>query len=162
MVGGIARTERYKGYRFDVGGHRFFTKVPVVEQLWRSMLGNDLRSTERQSRILYDGRFFAYPLRIGDALRNLGLVESAIAFASYLRAGISPRRPADTFEETLIRSAVESDATVEVDLDDDDEDDMGEVTREFVGVAEDESDWEALFEEAERNVLRELKDKRSA
>jgi protoporphyrinogen oxidase len=99
MVGGIARTERYKGYRFDVGGHRFFTKIPMVEQLWSDMLGEDLRITDRLSRIFYDEKFYAYPLQIGNTLRNMGVVESAAACLSYLRAGLTPKRKADTFEE---------------------------------------------------------------
>ena len=102
-LGGIARTEQYRGYRFDVGGHRFFTKVPVVEQLWRDMLGDDFRTADRMSRIFYDGKFFAYPLQIGNTLRNLGLTESVRALASYLRAGLAPRRRADTFEEWVSR-----------------------------------------------------------
>jgi protoporphyrinogen oxidase len=98
-VGGIARTEVFKGYRFDVGGHRFYTKVPQIERLWHEMLGDDFRLTERLSRIHYGGRFFRYPLRIGNTLRNLGALESVAAVASYLRAGLTPRRPAETFEE---------------------------------------------------------------
>jgi protoporphyrinogen oxidase len=100
-VGGLARTERYRGYRFDVGGHRFFTRIERVERLWRGMLGGDFLTTERLSRILYDGKFFAYPLQVGDTLRKLGPVESARAVASYLRSGLSRRGRAETLEEWI-------------------------------------------------------------
>src|SRR5689334_19839717 len=63
QVGGIARTVEYKGFRFDIGGHRFFTKVAAVNELWHAMLGDDLLRRPRLSRIFYRGRFFAYPLK---------------------------------------------------------------------------------------------------
>ncbi len=97
-VGGLARTEIYKGYRIDVGGHRFFTKVPEVEALWREVLGDDLLTRPRLSRIYYDRKLFAYPLRLGDALEKLGLPESARIVLSYLRSRVFAYRPEDTFE----------------------------------------------------------------
>ncbi len=60
-VGGISRTETYKGYRFDIGGHRFFTKVPEVQALWYEVLGDDFIKVPRMSRIYYDGKFFNFP-----------------------------------------------------------------------------------------------------
>src|SRR5262245_27414608 len=72
IVGGIARTAEYKGFRFDIGGHRFFTKVRAVENLWREILGPDLIERPRLSRIYYDGTYFDYPLKAGNALRGLG------------------------------------------------------------------------------------------
>ena len=63
-VGGISRTETYKGYRFDIGGHRFFTKVGEVEAIWKEILGNDFIQTPRLSRIFYDGKFYDYPLAL--------------------------------------------------------------------------------------------------
>ena len=76
-VGGISRTETYEGYRFDIGGHRFFTKVGEVEALWHEILGDDFVETPRLSRIFYDGKFYPYPLQLGQTLRNLGALESA-------------------------------------------------------------------------------------
>jgi protoporphyrinogen oxidase len=70
VVGGIARTVQYKGYRFDIGGHRFFTKVAPVESLWNEILGPELITVPRLSRIHYDGTFFDYPLHAGNALRG--------------------------------------------------------------------------------------------
>src|ERR1700724_4657585 len=71
-VGGLAQTVEYKGCRFDIGGHRFFTKVPAVRELWRSMLGADFLTRPRLSRIFFDGKFFDYPLKPANALFNLG------------------------------------------------------------------------------------------
>ena len=97
VVGGIARTVNYKGYRFDIGGHRFFTKVGLVEQLWREVLGEDLIRRQRLSRIYYRGKFYYYPLRALNALWNLGLWETARCVASYGWAKLFPRRPEDDF-----------------------------------------------------------------
>lgn len=99
QVGGLARTVEYKGYRFDIGGHRFFTKVDAVQRLWRSMLGPDLLVRPRLSRIYYAGRFFDYPLRAGNALRGLGVINALRVLASYLWVQIRPIRPELTFED---------------------------------------------------------------
>ncbi|MGB7377273.1 MAG: FAD-dependent oxidoreductase, partial [Rivularia sp. (in: cyanobacteria)] len=75
-VGGISRTEKYKGYHFDIGGHRFFTKVQEVQDLWYEVLENDFIKTPRMSRIYYQGKFFQYPLSAFDTLQKLGISES--------------------------------------------------------------------------------------
>src|SRR5215469_2056303 len=75
-VGGISRTARYKGFHFDIGGHRFFSKSQEVENFWTEILPNDMLERPRSSRIFYRGRFFSYPLKAGEALRKLGLFES--------------------------------------------------------------------------------------
>jgi protoporphyrinogen oxidase len=94
VVGGISRTVEREGWRFDIGGHRFFTKIERVAAFWRGVLDEDeFLLRPRRSRILYRGRFFAYPLRPGDALRNLGIVEAFRCVASYAWARIRP--PAD-------------------------------------------------------------------
>src|SRR6266851_8861879 len=72
LVGGISRTESYKGYRFDIGGHRFFTKIGEVEKFWHDVLGTDFITRPRISRIFYEGKFFDYPLKAMNALSNLG------------------------------------------------------------------------------------------
>ena len=96
-VGGLARTAEYKGYRFDIGGHRFFTKVTLVEQMWREVLGDDLIRRSRLSRIYYQGKFYYYPLRAFNALMNLGIWETALSMASYLRARMFPKKPEPDF-----------------------------------------------------------------
>ena len=102
VVGGISRTVTWEGYRFDIGGHRFFTKVTAVREMWREMLGDDLLVRDRLSRIYYRGRFFHYPLRPMDALFGLGPVEAARVFASYLRARLAPHADERTFEQWVV------------------------------------------------------------
>src|ERR1700704_5409072 len=92
-VGGLAQTVEYKGFRFDIGGHRFFTKVTAVSDLWRSMLGADFLKRPRLSRIFFDGKFFDYPLKPADALFNLGVVQSIAILASYVWVKVRPVRP---------------------------------------------------------------------
>ena len=75
-VGGIAKTVEFDGYRFDLGGHRFYTKLEPVQRLWQEMLGSELLTRPRLSRIYYRDRFFNYPLRAQDVFRGLGVVES--------------------------------------------------------------------------------------
>jgi protoporphyrinogen oxidase len=102
QVGGIARTEIYKGYRFDIGGHRFFTKVEEVEQLWYEILGDDFIKVPRLSRIYYQNKFFDYPLSFFNTLSNLGPLTSALIVWSYFKAKLQARinRPdPQTFEE---------------------------------------------------------------
>jgi protoporphyrinogen oxidase len=98
QVGGIARTVEHQGFRFDIGGHRFFTKIEIVSRLWHSMLGDDFLTRPRVSRIYYHGRFFDYPLKPLNAFRNLGLVTSVKVVLSYLWVKLFPVEPEDTFE----------------------------------------------------------------
>ena len=98
-VGGIARTETYKGYHFDIGGHRFFTKIEEINRLWHEMLGEDFLKVGRMSRIYYRGRFFNYPLGFANALMNLGLVESSLIMLSYLKAQIWSHPQEENFEQ---------------------------------------------------------------
>ena len=97
VVGGLARTVPYKGYLFDIGGHRFFTKVAAVERLWREILGDDLLTRSRLSRIYYNGKFFSYPLKPINAVRGLGLRESLRCIGSYGWARLCPALPEDSF-----------------------------------------------------------------
>jgi protoporphyrinogen oxidase len=98
-VGGISRTESYKGYHFDIGGHRFFSKSKEVEDFWTEILGDELLERPRSSRIFYNHQFFSYPLMAGEALRKLGIFESALCMLSYLQAKISPIKNPKNFEE---------------------------------------------------------------
>jgi len=98
VVGGLARTVRYKGFLFDIGGHRFFTKVSLVEQMWREVLGPDLLARSRLSRVYYRGKFFQYPLEPLNAVIGLGPAESLRCALSYLRARLAPRKPEDDLE----------------------------------------------------------------
>ncbi|MGE0408983.1 MAG: NAD(P)/FAD-dependent oxidoreductase [Amphiplicatus sp.] len=98
-VGGIARTEIYKGFRFDIGGHRFFTKVPEVEALWREICGDDLLTRSRQSRIYYRGKFYSYPLKLFNALINMGPIEATHIMLSYVKRRLKPVPVEENFEQ---------------------------------------------------------------
>ncbi|HXI39417.1 MAG TPA: NAD(P)/FAD-dependent oxidoreductase [Bryobacteraceae bacterium] len=101
VVGGLARTVEYNGYRFDIGGHRFFTKLPQIEKIWKDVLGEDLLVRPRLSRIFYRGKFFQYPLEPLDALIGLGPVEALRCLASFARARLAPSLPEDDLETWL-------------------------------------------------------------
>ncbi len=103
LVGGISRTDQYKGYRFDIGGHRFFSKSDEVNRLWHEILGPDQFLTrKRMSRIYYDRRFFHYPLKPLDALTKLGPVRSARILLSYVLARLRPIKPERSFEDWTV------------------------------------------------------------
>jgi len=98
-VGGISRTVDYKGYLFDIGGHRFFSKSKEVVALWQEILPDDFIARPRLSRIYYNGRFFAYPLKAFEALFKLGILTSAACVLSYAYAKAFPVAQARTFHE---------------------------------------------------------------
>jgi protoporphyrinogen oxidase len=99
MVGGISRTAQYKGFRFDIGGHRFFTKITPVEALWHEMLGEEFISVPRLSRIHYNGKFFDYPLKPFNALSGLGAINAIRIVASYLKWHYQPYPIEENFEQ---------------------------------------------------------------
>ncbi|MCP4262283.1 MAG: NAD(P)/FAD-dependent oxidoreductase [Planctomycetes bacterium] len=99
IVGGISRTINYLGYRFDIGGHRFFSKVSLINELWHEMLGEQFLLRPRLSRIHYDGHFFDYPLKVTNAFLGLGLIETTLVGMSYVKARFAPSLPEDTFEQ---------------------------------------------------------------
>jgi protoporphyrinogen oxidase len=99
VVGGIARTVEFDGYRCDLGGHRFFTKLAPVERLWQEALGEELLTRPRLSRIYYQGTFFDYPLTAKDVVARLGFAESTRSALSYLWGRARRPRNPDTFEE---------------------------------------------------------------
>jgi protoporphyrinogen oxidase len=98
-VGGLARTINYKGFHFDIGGHRFFSKAKAVEDLWTELLPDDLLERPRLSRIYYRGKFFSYPLKASEALWKLGVIESALCLASYAKAKMWPVKDPRTFAD---------------------------------------------------------------
>jgi protoporphyrinogen oxidase len=98
-VGGISRTVQYKDYLFDIGGHRFFSKSKEVMDLWREILPNDFIERPRLSRIYYGGRYYSYPLKAFEALRNLGIFRSALCMLSYAYAKARPIPEPRTFHD---------------------------------------------------------------
>ena len=103
VVGGISRTVVRDGWRFDLGGHRFFTKVPEVEALWHEILPEgDFLLRPRMSRIFYNGKYYDYPLKAMNALRNLGLWEAMLCGFSYVWARIRPPKDEANYENWLV------------------------------------------------------------
>jgi protoporphyrinogen oxidase len=98
-VGGLSRTESYKGYYFDMGGHRFFTKAKAVNEMWQKILAQEFLLRPRLSRIYYRGKFFHYPLKPFNALFGLGLGQAILIGLSFLRWQIFPYRSEETFEQ---------------------------------------------------------------
>ncbi len=99
FVGGIARTVVYHGYRFDIGGHRFFSKSQEIEDLWTEILGEELLTCGRLSRIYYQHRYFDYPLKAGNALLNMGPIETIRCISSYVWARVHPVKHPKNLEE---------------------------------------------------------------
>jgi protoporphyrinogen oxidase len=98
IVGGLSRTANYKGYRFDIGGHRFFTKVQEVDDFWHRVLSEKFRRVPRLSRIYYNQRFFDYPLKPLNAFLNLGPIESLHCVLSFLWSQCFPKKPETNLE----------------------------------------------------------------
>jgi protoporphyrinogen oxidase len=99
LVGGLSRTAQYKQFRFDIGGHRFFTKIGPVQDMWEELLADEFISVPRLSRIHYRGRFFDYPIRAMNALVGLGPFNAAAIAASYLRWHFRPYPVEENFEQ---------------------------------------------------------------
>jgi protoporphyrinogen oxidase len=103
VVGGISRTVQRDGWRFDIGGHRFFTKVRPVEEFWHKVLPDeDFLLRPRMSRFFYDGKFYDYPIKLGNALSNLGLAEAFRCGLSFLWVRIRPPRDRTTLEGYIV------------------------------------------------------------
>lgn len=99
FVGGISRTEEHKGYRFDIGGHRFFSKSQEVEDFWTEIMGDEMLVRGRLSRIFYKGKYFDYPLKAGNALLNMGPIETVRCISSYAWARLFPTRNPQNLEQ---------------------------------------------------------------
>lgn len=101
-VGGISRTVEHEGFRFDIGGHRFFSKSQPVVDLWNEILPDDFIERPRMSRIYYEGKFYSYPLRAFEALGNLGIWRSTLCMASYAKAKLRPNANVRSFEDWVV------------------------------------------------------------
>lgn len=101
-VGGLSRTVEDCGHRFDLGGHRFYSKSEVINETWQEMLPHDFIEVPRRSRIYYGRRFFPYPVELGATLRALGPARSVRILASCVRARLRPRRPEVSFEDWVV------------------------------------------------------------
>lgn len=122
IVGGISKTVNYKGNRMDMGGHRFFSKVPEVNEWWEHMLPmqgalpkDDLKlgrkSTvkkggpnpeksdrvmlrrNRISRIFFKSKFFDYPVSLKmETLMNMGFFTTIAVGFSYMKSVFFKRK----------------------------------------------------------------------
>lgn len=101
-VGGISRTVEHEGYRFDIGGHRFFSKSQQVVDLWNEILPDDFIQRPRMSRIYYEGKFYSYPLRAFEALWNLGIVRSTLCMISFAKVKAFPNKQVKSFEDWTV------------------------------------------------------------
>src|ERR671930_638892 len=99
QVGGIAKTEVRDGYRFDLGGHRFFTKVKEVDDLWHEIMKEEFLKRPRMSRIYWNGKFLTYPLEGMDVIKKLGPVELVRSLFSYLWAAVKPKGKEENLEQ---------------------------------------------------------------
>ncbi|MBY0302503.1 MULTISPECIES: NAD(P)/FAD-dependent oxidoreductase [Sphingomonas] len=103
-VGGISRTVEHDGFRFDIGGHRFFSRSKEVVDLWNEILPDDFIERPRMSRIYYEGKFYSYPLRAFEALGNLGILRSALCMMSFAKAKLLPNRNVKSFEDWTVNA----------------------------------------------------------
>ncbi len=103
-VGGISRTVEHEGFRFDIGGHRFFSRSKEVVDLWNEILPDDFIERPRMSRIYYEGKFYSYPLRAFEALWNLGVWQSALCMASFAKARLLPNKSVKSFEDWTVNA----------------------------------------------------------
>jgi protoporphyrinogen oxidase len=103
LLGGIARTESHNGFRFDIGGHRFFTKVTEVEAMWHEVMGEEMIRVSRSSRIYYRGKFYDYPLNLFNALSNIGPYESVRILLSYIKWQLKRDAPEESFEDWVMK-----------------------------------------------------------
>ena len=100
-VGGLARTAEHKGFRFDIGGHRFFSKSKRIEDFWTEILPDDMLQRPRLSRIFYRGKLFSYPLKAFETLFKLGVLESTLCLLSYVKAQVFPIRDPKSFQDWI-------------------------------------------------------------
>lgn len=98
-VGGISRTVVHKGFRFDIGGHRFFSKSQQIEDLWTEIMPNDMIVRDRLSRIFYKNKYYQYPLEAAEVIDNLGKLEALLCVGSYLKRKIRPVKDVNNLED---------------------------------------------------------------
>jgi protoporphyrinogen oxidase len=103
-VGGISRTVEHNGFRFDIGGHRFFSKSKEVVDLWNEILPDDFIQRPRMSRIYYEGKFYSYPLRAFEALWNLGIFRSTLCMLSFAKAKVFPNKNVRSFQDWVVNA----------------------------------------------------------
>jgi protoporphyrinogen oxidase len=104
FVGGLARTVEFKGHRFDIGPHRFYTKSDAILAMWREMLPEGLITLDRLTRIYHEKRFYSYPIKIRETMKNLGMKRSLKFCTSYLHSRLAPIKPVKSFEDWVVNA----------------------------------------------------------
>lgn len=99
QVGGLAKTLLFKGCRFDLGGHRFYTKIPEVETFYQRVIGNKMQKRNRMSRIYFGGKYYSYPLKIGNVLTQIGILNSVGIVFSYIKRRLNPHIEEKSFKQ---------------------------------------------------------------
>jgi protoporphyrinogen oxidase len=84
FIGGLCNTNDYKGYKFDLGGHRWFSKNEDLNNWFRRLMGEEVVWVERISRIYYDGGYYTYPISILNVIANAGIFTILQAGVMYL------------------------------------------------------------------------------
>jgi protoporphyrinogen oxidase len=87
-VGGLSKTVEKNGFRFDLGGHRFFTTDDKINAFVRALMGNELISVQRSSKIYLHNKYFDYPLKPLNAVFGLGLMTTAGILSDYFKETI--------------------------------------------------------------------------
>ena len=98
-VGGISKTVKYKGFLFDLGGHRFFTKVKSVQKIWDEVLSDDFLLRPRLSRIYFNKKFFSYPMKLSKEIFGIGLLNTFLIPISYCKSKVFPYKEEANFEQ---------------------------------------------------------------
>lgn len=101
IIGGLARTNEYKGYRYDLGPHHFITSSDEVMKWWMDLMGDDFHPHKRYTRIYYNHHFFHYPLEPLNVVKGLSLIECFRCVFSYIKARILPIKHPKTFQDWI-------------------------------------------------------------
>ena len=82
-VGGVSKTIEHNGFRFDLGGHRFFTKDAQINAFVKDLMGSELIMVPRKSKIFMRGNYFDYPLKPLNAVFGMGIPVTLRILADY-------------------------------------------------------------------------------
>ncbi len=99
IIGGLGRTNDYKGYKFDIGPHHFITEDLSIEKWWKELMGPDFIKHNRFTRIYYNKRYFNYPLNGINVIKNLSFIECVSCVLSYLKYTLFPIKNIQSFED---------------------------------------------------------------
>ena len=87
-VGGLCLTTDLNGFKFDLGGHRWFTKNKELHEWFLELMEGQLVTVERTSRIYFDRKYYNYPISLKNVLANAGLLTCIHAGLSHMKAAV--------------------------------------------------------------------------